>query len=175
MFKKMFLFSMVFIMCTGCMEVVTTDQMNTLTGNVKEVMLAVDDMQEAVTNSEIIDHQELIKLNEETDRVQEQVAALAKALEESGDVTTLEQAKVIAEAVRPFNPYANETQIALAIATALAAWVARRNNKKTEEVTAKYKAHKDGAEKFMRSNPEKEIELYDDIGEARVRNGVGIA
>ena len=39
-------------------------------------------------------------------------------------------------------------------------------------MSKKYKSHKQGTEKFSRKNPEKAAEIYDDVGEARVRNKV---
>lgn len=191
--KLMLVTVMLLACCAGCMESVTPDQVNALTGNVREVMLALDEVQEALAESEVLDKERVEAFNASTDEVQETVAAIATAIEESKDKPPLERLKDTAKAAEPFNPYAAETNLALGIATIAAGWFANRKNKEAKEANSdkkvsknkeldamaealvfkhKYQAHKAATELFKLNHPENASELYEGIGKARARNGI---
>ena len=165
---------MLLALFAGCLESVTPDQVNTLTGNVNEVMLAIDEVQEALSKSEVLDKERVDAFNKETDKVQEQVAAIATAIEENKDKSILEVTKAAADDARPFNPYAAETEIALLVATGVAGWFAKKNNDKAKKSDAKYQAHKAATELVKLKHPgEIATEIYAEIGKARAQNGIG--
>ena len=69
--------------------------------------------------------------------------------------------------------WSNPESVGGIVGTVLAGALAWFYRKKGIESSTKYKAHKEGAERFMRSHPrELSTELYDSIGEAKAKNSI---
>ncbi len=122
--KNVLLIVAMLVLCSGCPESVTPDQVDRLTGNVQDVMLAIKDSKSGLDT--------LVAAN---------------------------------NASAPINPYYPIIAAGLSMVGLI------KRDLDARKAGKKYKAHKQGAEKFMRTadNPEK---LYEAIGEARARNGI---
>ena len=120
---------------------------------------------------------EVEKVSAEIDRVQPQLAEIARAVADAeysgGDnlTTLIEGLQAGNEASAPFNPYAGYIQLGLGGAAAIAAWLARQKAREAGAYKAKYTAHKQGIEsaRLAINNPEFNAIAYDKIGEARAR------
>ncbi len=136
---------------------------------------------------------QLTKAQEEVDRLQPQVKAITAAVK-NADYTNGDSLTTVLEAIRagnkasaPFNPYSGIIEVVLGLGTLLLGIFAK---KKSDEAAvsaddaavalAKYTAHKQGVELTMKqvsasTIPEVkavETKLYENIGAARVTNGV---
>lgn len=147
----------VLLFVAGCIP--TTQQVQTLTNDVDKLMVAVDNYQE--------------KFAEEVDRVQADIVVVNEAVKEKADESVIKQLSAANEASRPFNPYADEVNAILGLVTVIGGIFVKGKIDENKKLGAKYQAHKQGAEKFRVENPDKGADLYNDIGEARVRNKVG--
>ncbi len=141
--KTLLVIALLFV--AGCIP--TTQQVQTLTNNIDELMVVVD-------------------------KVQERIVITNEAIKEKADESALEQLAAGIEASAPFNPYADEMNAVLGLITVIGGIWAKGEFDKKKKINAKYQAHKQGVDKFNIRNPEKESGLYDYIGEARVRNKV---
>jgi len=92
-----------FLLVAGCLP--TTEQVQTLTNDVDELMVVVDE-------------------------VQEHIVIVNEAIKERAKETFESQAKGAIEASRPFNPYADEMAAILGLTTIIGGLWARGKNKK---------------------------------------------
>lgn len=176
----------VVLMLGGCGEMLTpgdvqslASQQTVLQQQLDAIQVAAAGMTDGLAAGGIVDQNtvaRLAKINEEADRVQAQINVIAQALSGvllSGDTTQdlIAQLQAANAASSGFNPYAIPVGAGLSILSLVLGWLARRNAKK-------YKAHKQGVAKTMKevsaSSELKEVEaqLYNNIGEARVLNGL---
>jgi len=150
----------VLLFVAGCIPA-TQSEVQTLTGLVKQIVPAV---KEAVSTSSEETRDKVEIVLEQVEEVNEAVATAedpVEAAEKGWDATKL------------WNPYYGYGALALSILKILQG----RKEKTTLEgnlasIGSKYQAHKQGTEKFSKKNPALAAELYDDVGEARVRNRV---
>ena len=88
-----------FLFVVGCIP--TVQQVQTLTNNVDELMVAVDNYQE--------------KFADEVDKVQENIVAVNETVKEKADESALEQIKAGWETTKDYNPYYAYGALALGI------------------------------------------------------------
>ena len=110
--------------------------------------------------------QQVQTLTNEISKVQGDIALVNEAVKEKADQGFVDALAAGWEASAPINPYYGYGALLIAGIKIYA------DSKKSKKLTAKYQAHKEGAEKFRIENPDKSAALYNDIGEARVRNNV---
>lgn len=148
--KKLILVS-ILLFTVGCIP--TKQQINTLTNDVSNLMVKIDNYQE--------------KFAEEVDRVQDDILVVNEAVKEKADESFVEQLEAGIEASKPFNPYADEMNAALGLITVIGGIFVKGKIDEKNRVNAKYSAAKAGMDKFKNENPDKAKELYNDVGEAR--------
>lgn len=195
-------FMMLVLATSGCLEMLTPEQMQQYALQTETLVQKVETYQEATTDVvkkladlNIIDANRVAKishLSAEVDRVQGQVidTALAiKNVELTGDNVQdwLNTAIAANRATAPYNPYSQPIDMVLGLAAAFAAWLAAKQikeAKKNAEAAAaselKYQAHKQGVEKTVKEitagtvSETKAVDaaLYTNIGEARASLGV---
>ncbi len=111
----------VLLLVAGCIP--TTQQVNTLTNNVDELMVAVDNYQE--------------KFAGEVDKVQERIVLVNEAVKKKADEGLVEQLVEANEASRPFNPYADEVNAILGLVTVIGGiWAKGEYDKKKQAETS---------------------------------------
>lgn len=155
--KKWIVVAVMFLPLAGCVP--TEEQMLNLGNDVDLLMEKIDDQQS--------------KLIAQIDKVQEHVTIVNEAVKLAK--TLPEKAAAGIEASRPFNPYADEMAAGLGLLTLVGGLFMRKSNKEASIVAAKYKAHKQGVARAMKTTnatPELDAILYDEIGKARAANRV---
>jgi len=198
----MLCFMMLVLATSGCLEMLTPEQMQqyavqaeTLVQKVETYQAATADVIKKLADLNLIDANAVAKINHlsaEVDRVQGQVIDTAVAIKNvqlSGDNVQdwINTAIAANRATAPYNPYSQPIDMVLGLAAAVAAWLAAKKikeaKKKAEEAAAselKYQAHKQGVEKTVREitagtvleTKAVDAALYSNIGEARANLGV---
>lgn len=136
------------LLVAGCMPASQQEVLD-LTGIVNQIVPAV---REAVSTSSE-DTKEKIEV------VLGQVEEVNKAVAAAEDpVEAIEKGWKASE---PFNPYYGYGAAVLALLKVL------NDGRKKKELEGKYSAAKVGIDKFRNENPDKALELYNDVGEAR--------
>lgn len=166
-------------MFAGCIS--TQENIIKLTDTVGNLMTEVDNTQEIMKQlavDGIVSSEKVDKVNENIDKIQSDVKAVAKSIEDNVQ-DPVKAAQAAIKASEPFNPYAKEMQLGLGLITIAAGWFANQKRKEkndlnlaVEELASKYKAMKRGNEKFRIDNPDKANELYKNVGEERSRYGL---
>lgn len=114
----------VLLFAFGCIP--TTKQINTLTNDVDNLMVAIDNYQE--------------KFAEEVDRVQNDIIVVNEAVKEKADQSTIEQLKTGWDATKDFNPYYAYGSLALMIlGEAGALWKVNKKNTNLEKGISRVK------------------------------------
>ena len=184
-----------FVGCRGLS--ITPDQLQGLATQTEQLNSKIDDFQlqtqtalDAMKTNGAVDVNSLArvdKLQSSIDAVQVKAQSIAQAVKNAQytnpvDTTTtvIEGARAANAASVPWNPYAPLIDLGLGIAAAAAAVIAKRNAQATAQAQAKYQAHKQGVELTMKQVSQSadvnvraiETQLYENIGEARIANGV---
>lgn len=166
--------------------------LESVSGQIDTYQLKVNALAGAVEGVPFVDADKLAaikagipKINEEIDRVQPQLSQIAQAIQQqqlSGDGTqdwiALLQAGNAASA--GFNPYAVPIGAGLVLLNVVFGVLLKKKSAEAATERGKYKAHEQGVERTMKEvsasdKPEVkavEAQLYNNIGEARMRNGV---
>ena len=198
----MLCFMMLVLATSGCLEMLTPEQMQqyavqaeTLVQKVETYQAATADVIKKLADLNLIDANAVAKINHlsaEVDRVQGQVIDTAVAIKNvqlSGDNVQdwINTAIAANRATAPYNPYSQPIDMVLGLTAAVAAWLAAKKikeaKKKAEEAAAselKYQAHKQGVEKTVREitagtvleTKAVDAALYSNIGQARANLGV---
>jgi hypothetical protein len=174
----------------GCLETITSEQLQGFGGQVQALNDKVDGYQAAtakavddlaafgiVSNGLIED---VAKANTEIDRVQPQVAEIAKAVAEAdyvnaeGVLSIIEAAQVGVGATGAWNPYAIPIYGVLGVLSTILGWIAKRKAAEADVNAAKYNSMKIGVNKTLINDPGSGSSqlLYANIGEARTALGV---
>lgn len=182
----------------GCTELpITPEHMQTLATQTELLSSKIDDFQlqtqtaiDTLKNSGAVDVNSLArvdKLQSSIDAVQVKAKSIAEAVktaqytDPANRITTaFEASRAANAATTPWNPYAPLIDLALGIAAAGAALVAKRNAQAAAEAQGKYQAHKQGVELTMKQVSQSadtqvraiETQLYENIGNARIAVGV---
>lgn len=177
----------------GCNDL-TPAQMQEWLAHTQDLSSKLDVLQEvSVTNTEALKTigvvgdntlEKVAKVNEEIDRVQPQIEAVADGISNvnlTGDTFTDWMASIQAAnaASVPFNPWAVPIGGFLTLTTIIGGYFSTKRKKEAEAATAKNAAYKVGIEgtkaamaaKAMTA-PEVASLLYDNIGKARAAKGV---
>ena len=175
--KKWIVVIVLAVLAGGCVP--TADQIRGVGDDVGNLSILIDNLQAAVSESQMVESEKLNKINKEIDRIQPTVQEIANAMQEANyvDGDDIGNAIVAAQAVNaasaPVNPYAVPIGAGLTLAGLILEILRRKEKNEKETAEAKYAAHKQGAEAFrMRANKEVAVELYESIGKARERIGV---
>ncbi|KKN73443.1 hypothetical protein LCGC14_0400180 [marine sediment metagenome] len=170
----------------GCEGENTTDQIKEFAVQAEKWVTSMDEYQAAASKMletakthEIVGDtivKKVVKVSEEIDRVQPQVADVIAAMiraDTSGDDEVDNWVKLLQagnQASTPWNPYALPATAALSLISMIWGFIKK---KEAEKNRLKYKAHKQGVEKTVISmNTEAANEIYDNIGDARADLGV---
>ena len=124
-------------------------------------------------------------INQQADKWQEQANSIGTAITQvklTGDTNLdwLAMIQAANTASAPVNPYAVPVGAGLSLLSLILGWIAKRKADEAAAAQAKYQAHKQGVELTMKevsaSTDESvravETQLYNNIGDARVKNGL---
>lgn len=147
----------VLLLIAGCIP--TAQDISILTNDVDLLQGEIDNVQTMLANSEVLNKEEVAKVNETIDKIQVDVGIVSEAIKDAD--TPLEAVEKGWKASEPFNPYYGYG------AAILAGLKLVLDGKKKKELEGKYTAAKRGMDKFRNDNPDKAALLFADIGEAR--------
>lgn len=194
--NKIIILGIVAFVCSGC-EAITLEQVQGLATQVESLNQVLDQYQaqnmqllqqmaeQGTVKPEAVEQAQ--KINDETDKVQAQIAAIAtaiKSVQPSGDQVQdlLAAAKAANTASAAWNPFAVYIDIGLALAAAVAGVLWRKKAAVAAEAQAKYTAHKQGVEaatKELAAIPATGVTaeavaslIYNKIGEKRADLGI---
>jgi len=173
---KKILITLIALVALSCGCVPTADQIQTVGDDVSKLSVLVDDMQEAVTKSQLVDEQKMVEFNEKIDEIQPVMVDAAEALKNAPYTEDDWENLIIGaqEAVKAGKDYIPYSEPILGILALLSGGYGLLKKKENETNAAKYQAHKQGTEAYKTTaDPAAAAALYKAIGEARVRKGVG--
>jgi hypothetical protein len=185
----------------GCAGLnVKPEQLQSLATQTEQLSCKIDDFQaqtkvtlDSLKQTGTVDANALAKvdkLQSSIDSVQVKAVQIAAAVKNAqytnpadGVTTALEGVRAANAASTPWNPYAPLIELGLGIAAAAATVIAKKNAQAAADAQAKYDAHKQGVELTMKQVSQStipevkavETQLYQNIGGARLANGVGVA